>query len=205
MQISIARVLNKVLLLFSFVIVILFAGIFVIGHYMPGYRNYYIGIFVIISIILALYFRYLEDYWDRRIIIRMAKAGKIALMNISAGKRIAPLRDSSLKRYWIYELEGELYNKEHIPLKKTFQEKMNKDTNEIPQGTVYVTYDEEKPRQIFIIPNAVIGSLSGLIPLVAGYEKDSSIPIKYLDVHYNKGMVLKTFKETITDYKAGKK
>jgi hypothetical protein len=135
----------------------------------------------------------------------MAKSGKIALMNIHGGKRLVPLRDTSLKQYWIYELEGELYNREHVPLKKTFQEKMNKDTNEIPQGTVYVSYDEQKPRQIFIIPNALIGNLANLIPLVAEYEKDNKISIKYLDAHYNRGMVLKTFKETITDYKAGKK
>jgi hypothetical protein len=204
MQISIARVLNKVLLLFSLVIVILFAGIFVVGQYRPDYQNYYIGVFVLVSIVLALYFRYLEDYWDKRIIIRMARAGKIALMNISGGKRLVPLRDSSLKRYWIYELEGDLYNREHEKLKKTFQEKMNKDTNEIPQGTVYVSYDEEKPRQIFIIPNAIISSLPNLMPLVQSYEKDSKISIKYLDAHYNKGMVLKTFRETMTDYKKEK-
>jgi hypothetical protein len=194
-----------VLLLFSVVIVILFAGIFAVGYYRPDYQRYYIGVFVLVSIVLALYFKYLEEYWDKRIITRMAKDGKIALMNIQGGKQLMPLRDTSFKRYWIYELEGELYNKEHVPLKKTFQEKLNKDTNEIPQGTVYVTYDEQKPRQIFIIPNALIGNLANLIPLVAEYEKDSKISIKYLDAHYNRGMVLKTFKETIKDYKAEKK
>jgi hypothetical protein len=204
MQIRIARVLNKVLLLFSVVIVLLFAAIFVVGHYRSDYKNYFIGVFVLVSIVLALYFRYIEDYWDKRIIIRMAKEGKIALMNISGGKRLVPLRDSSLKRFWIYELEGELYNIEHEAIKKTFQEKMNKDMDEIPQGTVYVSYDEEKPRQIFIIPNAIISSLPNLMPLVQSYEKDSKITIKYLDAHYNKGIVLKTFQETISDYKKEK-
>jgi hypothetical protein len=205
MQVFIARTLNKILLLFVAVIAVLFAGIFVVGYYRPGYRAYYIGVFIFVSIILALYFKYLEDYWDKRIIIRMAKDGKAALMNISGGKRIMPLRDTSLRTYWIYELEGELWNSGHVPIRKTFQEKMNIDTTEIPRGFVYVTYDEQKPRQIFIIPNAMIGNLPNLIPLVADYEKDSGIHIKYLDAHYNRGMVLRTFKETMADYKAGKK
>jgi hypothetical protein len=205
MQVYIARTLNKILLLFFVVIAVLFAGIFVVGYYRPGFRSYYIGVFIFASIILAVYFKYLEDFWDKRIITRMAKDGKVALMNISGGKRIMPLRDTSLRNYWIYELEGELWNREHVPLRKTFQEKMNKDTTEIPGGSVYVTYDEQKPRQIFIIPNALIGNLPNLMPLVADYEKDSGINIKYLDAHYNGGMVLKTFKETIANYKAEKK
>jgi hypothetical protein len=205
MQVLIARTLNKILLLFVGVIVILFAGIFVVGYYRPGYRAYYIGVFIFVSLVLAIYFKYLEDYWDKRIIMRMAKDGKVALMNISGGKRLMPLRDTSLRTYWIYELEGELWNREHVPIRKSFQEKMNTDTDEIPQGFVYVTYDEQKPRQIFIIPNAMIGNLPNLMPLVADYEKDGKINIKYLDAHYNRGMVLKTFKKTISDYKAGTK
>ncbi|MDR2049244.1 MAG: hypothetical protein LBP69_07290 [Treponema sp.] len=205
MQVLIARTLNKILLLFIGVIAVLFAGIFVVGYYRPGYHSYYIGVFIFVSLVLAFYFKYLEDNWDKRIIMRMAKDGKAALMNISGGKRIMPLRDTSLRNYWIYELEGELWNREHVPVRKTFQEKMNVDTAEIPRGFVYVTYDEQKPRQIFIIPNAIIGNLPNLMPLVADYEKDGKINIKYLDAHYNKGMVLRTFKETISDYKAGAK
>jgi hypothetical protein len=205
MQILIARTLNKILLLFVLVIAVLFAGIFVAGYYWPASRSYYIGVFIFVSLVLALYFKYLEDHWDKGLVMRMAKAGKVALMRISGGKRIMPLRDTSLRTYWIYELEGELWNREHVPIRKTFQEKMHKDTKEIPQGFVYVTYDELNPRQIFIIPNAVIGNLPNLMPLVADYEKDRGINVKYLDAHYNRGMVLKTFKETISDYKAGGK
>jgi hypothetical protein len=205
MQVLIARTLNKILLLFTVAVVALFAGIFVVGRYWPDYRGYYIGVFIFISIVLALYFKYLEDRWDKKIILRMAKAGKVALMELKGGKRVMPLRDTALKTYWIYELEGRLWNNEHVPLEKTFQEKMNVDTEEIPRGFVYVTYDEQKPRQIFIIPNAMIGSLANLMPLVADYEKDRNINIKYLDAHYNKGMEIKTFKKTISDYKAGQK
>ncbi|MDR1930508.1 MAG: hypothetical protein LBQ44_07770 [Treponema sp.] len=202
MQVFLARTLNAILLLFSVVIIALFAGIFLVGRFWPDYRGYYIGVFAFVSIVITLYFKYLEDHWDKRIITRMAKSGKVALMHIRGGRRLMSMRDTSFTVYWIYELEGELWNREHVPLKKTFQEKMNKDTGEIPEGFVYVTYDEQKPRQVFIIPNAMIGNLPGLAPLVAGYEKDGAINIKYLDAHYNKGMVLKTFKETLSDYKA---
>jgi hypothetical protein len=130
----------------------------------------------------------------------MAREGKIALMNIKSGKRIMATRDTSFKNYWIYEFEGTLYNTRHETLEKKFQEKLNKNMNEIPCGSVYVTYDELNPEQIFIIPNAMIGSLPNLMNTVQDYEKDSKIEVKYLDAHYNKGMVLKTFHETVKDY-----
>ena len=201
MQVYIARTLNKVLVLFSLVIIALFVGIFAVQHFYPGYIRWQILIFAIASVFLAVFFRYLEENWDKKIIEKMAKNGKIALMNIKSGNRIMATRDTNFKNYWIYELKGILYNQRHEPLEKTFQEKMNKTMEEIPTGSVYVTYDELKPAQIFIIPNAMIGSLPNLIKTVQDYEKDSRIEVKYLDAHYNKGMVLKTFKESIKDYK----
>jgi hypothetical protein len=112
-----------------------------------------------------------------------------------------PLRDTGLVNYWIYEIEGDLYNREHEKLEKVFHEKMNKAMEEIPQGSVYVTYDEIKPSQIFIIPNIVIGNLPNLVPLVAAYEEDKKIPVKYLDVFYRQGIVLRTMREAMVDYK----
>ena len=201
MQIFIAKTLNKLLLLFSAVIIILFAGIFVVNHLYPEFGRWQLFIFIIVSVFLALLFRYLEEYWDKRIITKMAQNGKIALMNIKSGKRLMAMRDTSFKNYWIYELEGTMYDAEHKTIEKTFQEKMNREINEIPCGSVYVTYDEQKPAQIFIIPNILIGGLPNLQNIVQGYEKDPKITIKYLDAHYNKGMILKTFRETMEDYK----
>jgi len=201
MQVYIAKTLNKLLLLFSAVILILFAGIFAVNHFFPEYGRWQVLVFIIVSIFLALFFRYLEDNWDKRIIGRMARNGKVALMNIHGGKRLMAMRDSSFKTYWIYELEGTLYNERHEAMEKKIQEKMNKETKEIPSGSVYVTYDEQKPAQIFVIPNAMIGSLPNLMPIVSSYEKDSKIELKYLDAHYQRGMVLKTFRETMEEYK----
>jgi membrane protein implicated in regulation of membrane protease activity len=204
MQIYITKTLNKILLLFSLVIVLLFAGIFYASRYYPEYSRWQVLIFIIASIFLALYFRYLEQNWDKRIIQKMAESGKVALMNIKSGKRVMAVRDTSFRYYWIYELEGTLYNEKHEALGKKIQEKFNKDMNEMPSGSVYVTYDELKPAQIFIIPNAMIGSLPGLYGIVQSYEKDSKIEIKYLDAHYNKGIVLRTFHETMRQYNESK-
>jgi len=203
MQIYIAKTLNKILLLFSAVIIVFFAGIFVCLRYYPEYARWQVLVFIIVSVFLAIFYRYLEENYDKRIIEKMTRKGKVALMNIKSGKRLMAMRDTSFRNYWIYELEGTLYNEQHEALEKKIQEKMNKDMNEVPSGSVYVTYDELKPAQIFIIPNAMIGSLPNLQGLVQNYEKDSKIEIRYLDAHYNKGMVLKTFRETMEDYKKG--
>ncbi|MDR2767317.1 MAG: hypothetical protein LBB82_03210 [Treponema sp.] len=201
MQVLIARTLNKILLLFGAVIIILFAGIFAARQYFPEYARWYLLAFVIISIALAVIFRYLEENWDKNIVTKMAKAGKIALVSIRGGKRLMKIRDTFFRSYWIYELEGDLYNGGHEKLVKTFQEKMNINMNDIPQGSVYVTYDEVNPRQIFIIPNALIGNLPALIPLVRDYENDKNLPVKYLDAHYNRGMVLQTFRSAVEKYR----
>lgn len=204
MQIYIAKTLNKLLLLFSGVIVLFFIGFFVVSHFYPEYARWQLLAFIVVSIFLTIYYRYLEENWDKKVIGKMARDNKIALMNIHGGKRLMAMRDTNFRNYWIYELEGTLYNDRHEALEKKFQEKMNKDMNDIPSGSVYVTYDELKPAQIFIIPNAMIGILPNLMPIVQSYEKDSKITVKYLDAHYNKGMVLQTFKETMKDYKEKK-
>ncbi|MDR0589159.1 MAG: hypothetical protein LBG25_01295 [Spirochaetaceae bacterium] len=201
MQVRIARILNKLLIIFAALVLVLFTGIFFVAKQYPDYRFYYIAAFVIITVTLTVVFKWLENRWDKSVILKMTREGKIALMNIRGGRRLFPLRDTGLVNYWIYEIEGDLYNGEHEKLEKVFHEKMNRDEGEIPQGSVYVTYDDTKPSQIFIIPNAVIGNLPNLIPIVASYEKDKKIDVKYLDVFYRRGMVLRTVREAMAEYK----
>ncbi|MDR1903086.1 MAG: hypothetical protein LBQ88_12505 [Treponema sp.] len=203
MQVRIARNLNRLLILFTAVVVIFFGGIFAASRFFPEYTRWHVLVFAVVSIGLAIVYRYLEENWDKRIILQMAKNNKVALMNIKGGKLLTAVRNTSFRTCWIYELEGELFNKEHEVLHKSFREKMNRETKEIPSGSVYVTYDELTPERIFIIPNAIIGSLPDLMPLVQEYEKDKKIKIRYLDAYYHRGMVLRTFKETMADYKKG--
>ncbi|MDR2159503.1 MAG: hypothetical protein LBP23_05490 [Treponema sp.] len=201
MQVRIARILNKLLVIFAALTLALFAGIFFVAGRYPDYRFYYIAAFVIITVTLTVVFKWLENRWDKAVLLKMAREGKIALMNIRGGRRILPLRDTGLVNYWIYEIEGDLYNGEHEKREKVFHEKMNAETGEIPRGSVYVTYDESKPSQIFIIPNIVIGNLPNLIPVVASYEGDKKIPVKYLDAYYRRGMVLRTVREAMAEYR----
>jgi hypothetical protein len=205
MQIRIARILNILLIMSAVIILLLAVGVYLGARKFPEYLLYYSSAFVLVSLVLVVFYKWLESSWDKRVITGMARTGKIALANIKSAKRFLPLRDTGFTSYWIYEFQGTLYDNDHKALEKTFYEKMNRDTGEIPQGTVYVTYDKAKPDQIFIIPNALIGSLPALMPVIKGYEDDKKITVKYLDAYYHKGMVLKTFKERLDDYKRSAK
>jgi hypothetical protein len=201
MQVTLARIMNRLLILTAVLVLLLLGVLFYGARQFPDLRMYLLVGFIIVATALLVFYKWLENNWDKHIIIKMARAGKIALVNIEKGERYLPLRDSGFIRYWIYRFEGTLYDTEHKPLKKTFYEKMNFETEKIPRGSVYVTWDESKPAQIFIIPNALIGGLPQLAPLAETYEKDKAIAVKYLDAHYNKGMVLRSFREAVSDYK----
>jgi hypothetical protein len=203
MQVFIAKLLNRLLLAVILVIAGLGAGLYFVSKYYHDYFYPCVAAYFILALLFILGFKWIENSWDKRVITKMAKAGKIALANIESAKRFLPLRDTGFTRYWIFEFEGTLYDAEHNPLKKTFYEKMNTSLENVPQGSVYVTWDPVKPAQIFIIPNALIGVLPNLMPIVNSYEKDTNIRIKYLDAHYNKGMVVRSFQEAVKEYKAG--
>jgi hypothetical protein len=206
MQVTLARILNRLLILICVLIAGLLALMFFGIRQYPAYRVYFIAGFTVGATILSVFYKWLENGWDKQVITKMARAGKIALVNIEKGEPYLPLRDSGFKRYWIYRFEGTLYDRERKARQVSFFEKMNPETTGIPQGSVYVTWDEDKPGQIFIIPNALIGSLPQLARLVEAYEKDRAIKVKYLDAHYHRGMVLRSFRQAVTDYKnTGKK
>ena len=78
-----------------------------------------------------------------------------------------------------------------------FWEKMNADTQQIPNGSVFVTYDPEKPSQIFVVPNVLISQLPELMPVVRKIEANATI--RYLDTFYNKGIVIRSMKESLAE------
>jgi len=197
MQLRVAKLLNKLLLVIGALIICGGALVFYLSKLYPNLKLLFICLFIVASVILMAVFRWFEARWDKKIITKMAAEGKIALANITETRRIMPMRDSSFVSYWLYEFKSEMYDGKRKKSEKTFYEKMNRDTDEIPCGTVYVTYDETKPGQVFIIPNVMISHMAHLAPVVKRYEDDKKIRIKYLDVYYNKGIVLKEFTETI--------
>lgn len=199
MQYKLARLLNTLLIIIAGVIAVSWAGYFLLLRFYPQHRYYYLIGAIFISIGLTVGFVWLEQNWDKRVIINMAKSGKIALANIKSASRLNFMRDSSFNKYWIYEIKADIFDPNHNRIEKTFYEKMSYDTDVIPTGSIYVTYDESKPEQIFIIPNVLIGHIPELSPIVSEYESDKAIRIKYLDAFYNKGMVLRSFKEAINE------
>ncbi|MCE5235771.1 MAG: hypothetical protein ABFC62_01800 [Clostridiaceae bacterium] len=200
MQLKVAKVLNQILLIIFMVVVTLIVLLFVLIPKMPELKWVFLGSFVLTGIALLTVFRWLEQTWDKRVITRMAQNGKVALANIHSAERIQPMRDSSFLSYWLYEFKGELYDPQLNRIEKKFYEKMNHATDEVPSGSVFVTYDPEKPDQVFIIPNDVISHIPALAPIAAKFEKDKRIGVKYLDVYYDKGINIRTFREAVKEH-----
>ena len=198
MQLKIAKILNQALLIVALLVIAMVAFGFYISRNYPNFRYVYIVICVILCGGLSVFFRYLEANWDKRVITKMALDSKIALVNIKNAGRELPMRDSSLISYWLYRFEGELYPQNGAGKPVTFYEKMSGATKEIPNGSVYVTYDERKPAQIFIIPTDLLARIPALADVAAGYEKREDIKVKYLYAYYNRGMELKNFSDIVS-------
>jgi len=196
MQLKIAKIINSLLILLTVIILALAGGYYFVYHRYPEFKTAYLILFVLITIGLMIFFRWMEERWDKQVIIRMTKNGKVALANIKHTERVMRMRDSAFTNFWLYEFVADLVTPDLENLKDVkFWEKMNIDTTQIPDGSVYVTYDPEKPTQIFVVPNVLISQLPGLMPVVRKIEVNASI--RYLDAFYNKGMVIKSMKDSL--------
>ena len=197
MQLKIAKIINSLLALLTVIILVLAGGYFFVYNRYPEFKTTYLILFALIAIALMIFFRWMEEGWDKRVITRMAKDGKVALANIKHSERVMRMRDSAFTNFWLYEFVADLVTPELETLKDVkFWEKMNVETDKIPNGSVFVTYDPEKPTQIFVVPNVLISQLPELMPAVRKIEANASI--RYLDTYYNKGMVIKTMKDSLT-------
>lgn len=197
MQLKIAKIINSLLALLTVIILVLAGGYFFVYNRYPEFKTTYLILFALIAIALMIFFRWMEEGWDKRVITRMAKDGKVALANIKHSERVMRMRDSAFTNFWLYEFVADLVTPELETLKDVkFWEKMNVETDKIPNGSVFVTYDPEKPTQIFVAPNVLISQLPELMPAVRKIEANASI--RYLDTYYNKGMVIKSMKDSLT-------
>ena len=204
MQLRVAKVLNQILMIIFVVIVALAAALFFLLLNMPELKWVFLGSFILLGIALFTVYRWLEQSWDKRVITRMAQAGQVALVNIKSAERIQPMRESNFIRYWLYEFKGELFDQQGNSIEKTFYEKMNDLTDNVPYGSVFVTYDEKKPDQVFIIPNDIVSRIPSLAPVAAAYENNKRIGVKYLDVYYDKGINIRTFRDAVTEHTKNK-
>jgi len=197
MQLKIAKIINSLLALLTVIILVLAGGYFFVYNRYPEFKTTYLILFALIAIALMIFFRWMEEGWDKRVITRMAKDGKVALANIKHSERVMRMRDSAFTNFWLYEFVADLVTPELETLKDVkFWEKMNVETDKIPNGSVFVTYDPEKLTQIFVVPNVLISQLPELMPAVRKIEANASI--RYLDTYYNKGMVIKSMKDSLT-------
>jgi hypothetical protein len=198
MQLKIAKIINSLLAVLTVVILALAGGYIFVYNRFPEFKTTYLILFVVIAIVLMLFFRWMEEGWDKRVITRMAKDGKVALANIKRSERVMRMRDSAFTNFWLYEFVADLVTPDLQTLKDVkFWEKMNVDTQQIPNGSVFVTYDPEKPPQIFVVPNVLISQLPELMPVVRKIEANATI--RYLDAYYNKGMVIRSMKDSLAE------
>lgn len=200
MQLKVAKILNSMLILIMVIVVGLWAlFIFYLRDAFPAARTAFLVGLIVLDLALFFFFKWMESTWDKRVITKMVKEGHVALASIKSGERIMPMRDSSFTKYWLYSFDAELFDTEGYKFEKTFYEKMNSEFGAAPAGFVYVTYDPDKPNQIFIVPNVMISHMPQLMPIVKSFEENKLINIKYLDAYYNKGMVLKTMRQSVKE------
>ncbi len=198
MQLKIAKIINSLLAVLTVIILALAGGYFFVYTRYPEFKTTYLILFAVIAIALMIFFRWMEEGWDKRVITRMAKDGKVALANIKSSERVMRMRDSAFTNFWLYEFKADLVTPELETLKDVkFWEKMSAETDKIPNGSVFVTYDPEKPTQIFVVPNVLISQLPELMPAVRKIEAKASI--RYLDTYFNKGMVIRSMKESLAE------
>lgn len=153
-----------------------------------------LGIFV-----LTIIYSYIDLNQDKMIIKKMVRNGDVALAKINNGTFYRVIRNARLKNETLWKLEIEVYDQDMKAFKTEIIEKFSPTQTSIPKGNCFITYNEKKPKNILIIPNVIISSIPEYQPLVKEYE-DKFKP-RYLNVYYNKGLLLKTYEESIKEQK----
>ena len=143
-------------------------------------------------------FKYLENRWDKKLILKMIEAEHVALAKILSADAVLQIRDSGFRNYIIYKINMEVTKSDLTKETIVCYEKFNKDVLEIPQGFVYITYDPNRPDYVFIIQNDLLAHFPELQPLVQNYERKVS-DLKYLVVYQNDGLIIKTFKQHLNE------
>lgn len=154
-------------------------------------------IYVAVALIITLIYKFLENNIDKILLQKKVFKGEVVLANIKSYKYLTAFRDSGFRTYLLMQFEVTYYDSNMQPHPATIIEKMNKDCTSIPLGSVYMTYDAKKPDNGMFVQNILISRVPELMPIVQKYESTKSINIKYLDVHYDNGLVIQTFKDAL--------
>lgn len=164
-----------------------------------------IVIYVLVAFVISMIYKFLENNIDKILLQKKVFKGDIVLANIKSSKYITAFRDSGFRTYLLMQLEVTYYDENMQPHPATIIERMNKDCVSIPCGSIYMTYDAKKPDNGMVIPNFLISRAPELMPVIEKYEAAKSINIKYLDVHYDNGIVIQTMKEALKQEENRKK
>ncbi len=162
-------------------------------------------IYAVIAIVITLIYKFLENNIDKIMLQKKVFKGEVVLANIKSSKYLSAFRDSGFRTYLLMQFEVTYYDENMQPHPATIIEKMNKDCTNIPLGSVYMTYDKKNPDNGMFVQNILISRVPELMPLVQKYESTKSINIKYLDVHYDTGLVIQTFKDAMDQNKKQQK
>ena len=135
----------------------------------------------------------------RRAVMKKVREGHIALAKINGGKTEQMIRDSRFRNYMLWDLNLTVIDNDLNTIHTHCIEKFSLQQQSIPSGHVYVTYDPAKPEEILILPNILLQQLPEYQPLVETYE--AKVKTSYLNCYYNRGLILKTFKESLAERK----
>lgn len=155
--------------------------------------------FAIAVLLLLFIYSYYDLNQDRIIIKKMIRNGDIALAKIKRGTLYRIIKDAKFKNKVLWKLEIVLYDQDMNTINTEIIEKFSPTQTSIPMGNCFVVYNPKKPKDILIVPNIIISSIKEFAPLVEEYEK--KFKPTYLNVYYNKGLIIKTYEETIRESK----
>lgn len=162
-----------------------------------GYKI--ILIFVFIIFLLTFLYSYYDLNVDKNTIKKMVRNGNIALIKINNGTFYKVIKDAKLKNKVLWKLDIDIYDQDMNKTSSEIVEKLSPTQTSIPKGYCFATYDPKKPHNILLIPNVIISSINEFAPLVQEYE--NKFKPTYLNVYYNKGLLIKTYADSIKENK----
>lgn len=197
MQLKIYQRLNQLLLAIIALTVLIIALIIVNFSKFQANVFLIIVLFIAYSLICFFGFRFLEINWDKYLIQKMAINNQIVLAKIKNAEALMPIKDSSGKYYALWQLTVDFWDHDMNKQETTLVEKMNINTKSIPNGNIFITYNKDKPKHIFVVPNVMVSHLEKMAPIAAAYEKNKAISIKYLNAYYHDGMLIETYQDSL--------
>ena len=205
MQLKIYHTLNLILTLLVASIIGLAVLIGLNFEALGDNKMIVILIFMAYTVIAFYGYKMFEQNYDKRMIQKMVINNQVAIANITNAEPLNLIRDTSLKIYCLWNFDVEYYDQNMKKHTYTVTEKLNPTVKEVPNGTVYITHNPDKLERKFIVQNVMIGHVPTLQPIVAKYEKNKQIPIKYLNVYYKDGLVIETFQQSLRQQKENEK